>query len=143
MNINLTTKFDIGQKVFYVSHTTSHLEIPCTHCHGNYREIVNDIEYTCPYCKGGREKMRIDDYEVQSGIVTNIRIAVNGIYKYEDHETGQEIFTNYKYSVTENHTEFVFDADGSSTNRFESELFATEEEAAASIKVRKEVRHKK
>lgn len=55
MNINQTTKYDIGQTVYFVSHYTSREEIPCTHCGGNYREIVNNIEYKCPYCNGGRE----------------------------------------------------------------------------------------
>ncbi len=137
MIINQNTKYDIGQKVYFVTHTSSYEDIRCTHCKGNYREIVNNIEYTCPYCKGGRENRRIDTYEVASGIITNIRISVNGIQKLVDHITGFEIETRIKYSVTENRSEFLFDTDGSSTNKFEGELYATEDEAKAAIKERK------
>lgn len=134
MNITINTKFDIGQKVFFIRHSASSEEIPCTHCNGNYREIVNGIEYTCPYCKGGREKRRINEYRVVSGIITNIRIAVNGNQKSIDLATGFDIATNIKYSVTENRTEYLFDTDGSSINKFESELYLTEDEATAVIK---------
>lgn len=134
MQINQTTKFDIGQRVFFVERTTSYEEIPCTHCGGNYREIVNNIEYTCPYCKGGRERRRIDNYRVHSGVITNIRIAVYGVDKFEDINTGKEVDTNIKYSVTKNHTEFLFDHDGDSRNLHEGELYETEDAARAVIK---------
>lgn len=135
MNINQTTKFDIGQTVYYVSHYTSRMEIPCTHCGGNYREIVNNIEYRCPYCKGGRETQVIDHYDLRSGVITNIHIAVNGIVERTDRITGKKIETNIRYCVTENRTTDAFmDIDGSSTNMFEGELYESAEAAAATIK---------
>lgn len=94
MNINQTTKYDIGQTVYFVSHYTSREEIPCTHCGENYREIVNNIEYKCPYCNGGRETRRIDHYKLKSGVITNIHIAVNGIDEHTDYITGDKIATN-------------------------------------------------
>lgn len=134
MKVEINTKFDIGQTVFYIKHTTSYEEIPCEHCNGNYREIVNDIEYTCPYCKGGREKKRIDKYRVKSGIITNIRIAVKGIDTITDPITKEQIETNVKYSVTENNTELFYESDGNSTNLYEGELYSTVEEAETVIK---------
>ncbi len=125
MNINQTTKYDIGQTVYFVKQSTSYEEIPCTHCGGNYREIVNNIEYKCPYCKGGRESRRVDHYELKSGVITNIHIAVNGIDERTDHITGDKIKTNIRYCVTENHTEGLFDVDGSSINKYEGELYAS------------------
>lgn len=135
MNINQTTKYDIGQTVYFVSHGTSYEEIPCTHCGGNYREIVNNIEYKCPYCNGGRETRRIDHYELKSGVITNIHIAVNGIDEHTDHITGDKIATNIQYCVTENRTTGNFcDIDGSSTSKYEGELYETADAAAATIK---------
>ena len=135
MNINQTTKYDIGQTVYFVSHGTSYEEIPCTHCGGNYREIVNNIEYKCPYCNGGREKRRIDHYELKSGVITNIHIAVNGIDERTDYITGDKIATNIQYCVTENRTTGNFcDIDGSSTSKYEGELYETADAAAATIK---------
>lgn len=142
MKINLTTKFDIGQQVFFVEHSQSHEEAPCEHCHGNYREMVNEIEYTCPYCKGGRSKRTIDKYRVRSGIVTNIRISLLGIDKMRDYDLDEDrkFDTNIKYSVTENRTESAWsDIDGSSMNKYEGELYISEEEAEAAIKVSKKV----
>lgn len=134
MNINQTTKFNIGQTVYFVSHGTSYENIPCTHCGGNYREIVNNIEYKCPYCNGGREKRRIDHYALRSGVITNIHIAVNGIEERTDYITGDEIETNIRYCVTENRTEGFFDVDGSSTSMYEDELYESAEAARATIK---------
>lgn len=135
MNINQTTKFNIGQTVYFVSHSTSYEEIPCTHCGGNYREIVNNIEYKCPYCNGGREKRRIDRYELRSGVITNIHITVNGIVERTDYITGDKIETNIRYCVTENRTTDGFmDIDGSSTNMYEGELYESAEAARATIK---------
>lgn len=142
MKINLTTKYDIGQQVFFVEHSTSHETVPCEHCHGNYREMVNNIEYTCPYCKGGRSSRTIDKYRTRSGIITNIRISLLGIDRRRDFElkTDTKFDTNIKYSVTENRTESAFsDIDGSSTNKFEGELYASEREAEAAISVSKKV----
>lgn len=146
MLINFNTKYDIGQQVFFVEHSTSHEEIPCEHCKGNYREIVNGIEYTCPYCKGGRSRKTIDSYRVKSGIITNIRIALLGIDRMRDYDLNPEkkYDTNIKYSVTENRTETSWissDIDGNSTSKFEFELYATEQDAEAAIKVSKEVRY--
>lgn len=135
MNINQTTKYDIGQTVYFVSHYTSREEIPCTHCGGNYREIVNNIEYKCPYCTGGRETRRIDHYELKSGVITNIHIAVNGIDEHTDYITGDKIATNIQYCVTENRTTGNFcDIDGSPTSKYEGELYETADVAAATIK---------
>lgn len=139
MNINQTTKYDIGQTVYFVKHSTSYEEIPCTHCGGNYREIVNNIEYKCPYCKGGRESRRVDHYELKSGVITNIHIAINGIDEYTDYITGDEIETNIRYCVTENRTEGFFDTDGSSMSKYEGELYASAEAAAATIKEKRKV----
>lgn len=50
MDINIKTKFSIGDTVYFVKESTSYYEIPCTHCGGNYREIVNNIEYKCGHC---------------------------------------------------------------------------------------------
>lgn len=140
MNINFFTKYDIGQTVYFISHHTSLEEIPCTHCGGNYREVMNNIEYKCPYCKGGRETRRIDHYALKSGVITNIHIAVNGIDKRTDYITGDEIETNIRYCVTENRTVGnVLDIDGSSINIYEGELYATSQEAAATIKEKRKV----
>ena len=144
MKINLNTKYDIGQQVFFVDHSQSHEEIPCEHCNGNYREIVNGIEYTCPYCKGGRSKRIIDKYQVRSGIITNIRISFLGIDKMRDYNLNSEekFDTNIKYSVTENRTESGWsDIDGNSINKFEFELYATVQEAESAITVSEKVRY--
>ena len=135
MNINQTTKYDIGQTVYFVSHYTSREEIPCTHCGGNYREIVNNIEYKCPYCNGGRETRRIDHYKLKSGVITNIHIAVNGIDEHTDYITGDKIETNIRYCVTENRTTGkMYDIDGASSSMYEGELYETADAAAATIK---------
>ena len=142
MKINLNTKYDIGQQVFFVEHSTSHETVPCEHCNGNYREIVNGIEYTCPYCKGGRSSRTIDKYRVRSGIITNVRISLLGIDRRRDYDlnTEKEFDTNIKYSVTENRAESYFsDIDGSSMNKFEFELYATEQDAEAAITVSRKV----
>lgn len=139
MQINQTTKFDIGQTVYFVTHGTSYEEIPCTHCGGNYREIVNGIEYKCPYCNGGRERRRVDSYYLRSGVITNIRIAVNGTNPETDFITGDEIETNVRYSVTENHTEGQYDADGYSYSKYEGELYESADAAAATIKEKRHI----
>lgn len=144
MEIKLNTKYSIGQQVFFVDHSTSHETVPCEHCKGNYREIVNGIEYTCPYCKGGRSSRTIDSYRVRSGIITNIRISLLGIDKQRDYDINPEkkYDTNIKYSVTENRTENCFsDIDGSSINKFEFQLYATEQDAEAAIAVSRKVRY--
>ena len=135
MKIKIDTKFDVGEKVFYITHSTSFEEIPCEHCSGNYREIVNGIEYTCPYCKGGRERKRIDKYKVKSGIITNIRFSVNGIDEFAHDITGNKIETKIRYCVTENliRNGELFEIDGSSHNKFEGELFKNEKEAKTKI----------
>lgn len=144
MQINLNTKYDIGQQVFFVEHSTSHETVSCERCNGQYREIVNGIEYTCPYCKGGRSSKTIDKYRVRSGIITNIRLSLLGIDKLRDYDLNPEkqYDTKIKYSVTENRTENAFsDIDGSSASKFEFELYATEKDAEAAIKVSKKVRY--
>ena len=144
MLINLNTKYDIGQQIFFVSHSTSHETVSCEHCNGNYREIVNGIEYTCPYCKGGRSSRTIDKYRVRSGIITNIRISLLGIDKIRNYDlnSNDKFDTNIRYSVTESRTEDSFsDIDGSSMSKFEGELYATEQEAEAAITVSKKVRY--
>lgn len=45
MNINQTTKYDIGQTVYFVSHYTSREEIPCTHCGVNIF-VLNSTKIT-------------------------------------------------------------------------------------------------
>ena len=140
MNINQTTKYDIGQTVYFVSHYTSREEIPCTHCGGNYREIVNNIEYKCPYCNGGRETRRIDHYKLKRGVITNIHIAVNGIDEHTDYITGDKIETNIRYCVTENRTTGnMCDIDGSSSSMYEGELYESADAAAATIKEKRHV----
>lgn len=135
MQLNIKTKFDIGQTVYFVAQSTSYEDIPCTHCKGNYREIVNGIEYTCPHCTGGRERNRVDDYEVKSGVVTNIKVSVRGIRKIKDRITGENIETNFKYCVTANNTELSFcDADDSSTSKYEGELYETTGAATETVK---------
>jgi hypothetical protein len=144
MLINFNTKYDIGQQVFFVERSTSHETVSCEHCNGNYREIVNGIEYTCPYCKGGRSSRTIDTYRVRSGVITNIRISLLGIDKMRSYDLNSKdkFDTNIKYSVTENRTENSFsDIDGNSTSKFERELFATEQEAEAAITVSKTVKY--
>ena len=144
MEIRLNTKYDIGQQVFFISRSTSHEEIPCEHCNGNYREIVNGIEYTCPYCKGGRSKRTIEKYRVRSGIITNIRISFLGIDKMKNYDLNSEdkFDTNIKYSVTEHRTESDWsDIDGSSVNKFEGELYSTEKEAESAIEISKKIRY--
>lgn len=144
MEIKLNIKYDIGQQVFFVDRSTSHETVSCEHCNGNYREIVNGIEYTCPYCKGGRSSKTIEKYRVRSGIVTNIRISLLGIDRMRNYDLNykDKFDTNIKYSVTENRTENSFsDIDGSSTNKFEGELYGTEQEAEAAITVSKKVRY--
>ena len=144
MKITIDTKYDVGQQVFFVEHSTSHETIPCEHCNGNYREIVNGIEYTCPYCKGGRSSRTIDKYRVRSGIITNIRISLLGIDKIRDYEVNPEkkFDTNIKYTVTENRTENAFfDTDGNSMNKFEFELYATEQDAEKAVTIPTKVRY--
>lgn len=146
MLINFNTKYDIGQQIFFVDRSTSHEEVPCEHCKGNYREIVNGIEYTCPYCKGGRSKRTIETYRVRSGVITNIRISLLGIDRIRNYDLNskEKFDTNIKYSVTENYTENSYldsDIDGKSTSKFERELYATEKDAEAAITVSKQVRY--
>lgn len=140
MKLTIDTKYDIGQQVFFVESSTSHETIPCEHCSGNYREMVNGIEYTCPYCKGGRSSKTIQKFRVRSGIITNIRISLLGIDRLRDYDADSEekFDTNIKYCVTENRTESAFsDVDGSSVSKFEGQLYPTEEAARAAIKQEK------
>ena len=142
MDINIKTKFSIGDTVYFVKESTSYYEIPCTHCGGNYREIVNNIEYKCPYCTGGRERRRIDTYRLRSGVITNIHIAVNGVDTRTDYITGDEIETNVRYCVTENRTSgggLIFDHDGDSLSKYEGELYESADAAAATIKEKRHV----
>ncbi len=130
MDINIKTKFSIGDTVYFVKESTSYYEIPCTHCGGNYREIVNNIEYKCPYCTGGREKQKIKHYEVESGIVTNIRIALYGEREVVDRITHNHIRTNVLYSVTpHNAVDDYYDTDANSISKYEGELYATRADA--------------
>lgn len=134
MDINIKTKFSIGDTVYFVKESTSYYEIPCTHCGGNYREIVNNIEYKCPYCTGGREKQKIKHYEVESGIVTNIRIALYGEREVVDRITHNHIRTNVLYSVTpHNAVDDYYDTDANSISKYEGELYATRADADATV----------
>lgn len=101
---------------------------------GNYREIVNNIEYKCPYCTGGREKQKIKHYEVESGIVTNIRIALYGEREVVDRITHNHIRTNVLYSVTpHNAVDDYYDTDANSISKYEGELYATRADADATV----------
>ena len=134
MDINIKTKFSIGDTVYFVKESTSYYEIPCTHCGGNYREIVNNIEYKCPYCTGGREKQKIKHYEVESGIVTHIRIALYGEREVVDRITHNHIRTNVLYSVTpHNAVDDYYDTDANSISKYEGELYATRADADATV----------
>ena len=134
MDINIKTKFSIGDTVYFVKESTSYYEIPCTHCGGNYREIVNNIEYKCPYCTGGQKKQKIKHYEVESGIVTNIRIALYGEREVVDRITHNHIRTNVLYSVTpHNAVDDYYDTDANSISKYEGELYATRADADATV----------
>lgn len=68
MNINIETKYSIGDEVYYLEHTYEEREIheihTCWKCKGLGKLInINKEPYICPFCNGGEEA--INDYECE------------------------------------------------------------------------------
>ena len=128
MKIDINTKFDIGQKVYFLKSSSSTTVRHCSHCRGHYREIVNGVEYLCSHCKGGREEIRNTRYKIASAIVTNIRITLETEEKELTEHEGR-VDAKYSYSVTELKPEnWLYSNDGNSERKYEQELYSTKEE---------------
>lgn len=130
MKVTIETKFDVGQKVFWVERTYGSTTTKCSHCNGQYREIVNGIEYLCPHCKGGMETIHENNYHLKSGIVTNIRFTFNADVDDDTYFEGK-VDSHYRYDVTEHRQSYFSDSDGNSRTLYEGELYATKDELIA------------
>lgn len=132
---NAPRPVNIGDVFYMIAQgETKQFYEPCKACNDTHSVTVNGVTFGCPYCTGGREKQKIKHYEVESGIVTNIRIALYGEREVVDRITHNHIRTNVLYSVTpHNAVDDYYDTDANSISKYEGELYATRADADATV----------
>jgi hypothetical protein len=120
----ITTKYDIGQKVYYASTCVEQKQHPCPDCHGTKRwkalsPAGTEYEFDCPRCSTGyraEDELSLD-YAILAPTVSKLTI---GSVRVDTKPFGRDDQVSYMCVET---------GVGSGSIYNESKLFLTEEEA--------------
>lgn len=88
-NMELSTKFNVGQKVFVIKSQSTHKKVICPMCDGEgyvivYSPLSNEEskrrEFPCPGCHGMKliTGELIDRYIIEETVITGIKISIKG-----------------------------------------------------------------
>lgn len=135
--MTITTKYDLGQRVFSVRRDYATRIIKCKCCNNTGTVTINGAEYTCPKCNGTAnskehcghkwfvwEEGEIGkvEYQVTAGKFASSNSNMPRYFTDEQLQTPDEIEIKYMIDAT---------GVGSGTLWEELDLFATREEAQA------------
>ena len=128
--MEITTKFNLGQKVYPIRSFRKELITTCPICDGIGEVTISGKEYTCPECCGSGTRTLVEPqkWQVVDEYISKIgKIAV-------------ELYAERYQKRNEGHTRYMLGATGvgSGTLWNEDDLFATIEEAQAECERRNE-----
>ena len=126
MELNINTKFEVGQEVYHIesSRKVVECEKTCELCLGAGSFIYKDYKCNCPKC-GGHGKIIIDRKNVQISSVDDIKWEITSIRVTVD-KNGNIILRYTISPLTNKHDPYYR---YSKTTSLEEELFETLEEA--------------
>ena len=124
MDLNINTKFEVGQEVYYVRISNKSIEQKktCGVCLGVGTFIYNGYKCNCPKC-GGRGEIVTDKRYIQINTVDDIKWRITSIKITVDRD--KNIIVRYVISPITNNNYYGY----SKTTAFAEELFPTLEEA--------------
>ena len=128
--ITLTAKFDLGDSVWWVVHTSHSKQDPCPVCHGAKAMTVEAYTFPCPKCYGAGTFTVYLGY--QWAVCDHAYTAAKVIIEHrQDHRRADE--TDKCVDCTKTTVQYMTHQTGcpSGTILNEADLFATRKEAVA------------
>ena len=128
MDLNINTKFEVGQEVYHIesSRKVVECEKTCELCFGAGSFIYKDYKCNCPKC-GGHGKIIVDRKNVQINSVDGIQWKITSIKVTVDKD--ENIILRYTIIPHKHIKQDYYSYGYSKTTAFEEELFSTLEEA--------------
>ena len=74
--MQITTKFNVNQRVFCVDKERRIIKKPCNICNGKGTVTLKDKEYKCPECHGNGYGEYRNVYVVHEAVINRIRIGI-------------------------------------------------------------------
>ena len=135
--MNITTKFNLNQKVQLINRDRRTEFVKCAFCDGKKRITCNNITRICPECygSGGKQKAFELEWQLQEELTVGLvraqvlSLKKDGIFENRGSYDPNNIEEKYEYMMYETGI-------GSGSAYYEENLFGTKEEAIKECKRR-------